>query len=159
MPKNLVVVVLLALVAVVYFVCNNVGMKPKQRAEQLDQAGKCILCEKPAETRTRGLCRMHHGRFISSLKKLHPDKHSAFESLLIEQGKLLPSRRGQKLSTEQDEFAQALLQFQAQGGDVDKAVADHMTAIAKTVKAIGAKEAEAKAQKRHSGRGTKKAKS
>ena len=88
-------------------------MNPEQRAEQLAAEGKCIICNAPAEALQRGLCERHRGRFKAAIAKISPEKRPEFEADLIEQGMLLPNRKGQKLRPEDDEFPVALGKFQA----------------------------------------------
>ncbi len=68
-------------------------MTPAEKAQALNQAGMCIICGTPAKTRTRGLCRMHHGRFRRKLDSLPVEEREQFETHLIEQGLVLPNRR------------------------------------------------------------------
>jgi len=88
-------------------------MDAKERAEQLERDGCCIICGEKAEPRNRGLCDKHRGRFKTALAKIPPENREAFEAQLIANGKLLPNRRGQKLRPEDDEFAVELAAFQA----------------------------------------------
>lgn len=55
-------------------------MTPQEHAEALDRKGHCILCDEPHEQRRRGLCDMHHGRFMTALRKISPENREAFEA-------------------------------------------------------------------------------
>lgn len=89
-------------------------MTPRQRAEQLEREGKCILCGTLAKSLVRGLCRMHHGRFKASMNRVQPEQRHDFEAMLIENGQLLPNRQGRRIVDGEDEFAKALAEFESQ---------------------------------------------
>lgn len=67
---------------------------------QRDQEGRCIVCGKKSRDRRRGLCIADYNRFRNALAQVPPDQRGRFEKLLIEQGKLLPSRQGKRLDDE-----------------------------------------------------------
>ena len=87
-------------------------MTPAEKAQALNDAGMCIICSAPAKTRTRGLCRMHHGRFRRKLDSLPPEDREQFETHLIEQGLVLPNRRVSASDRQPLAFEQAFAHFQ-----------------------------------------------
>ncbi|MFO0904878.1 MAG: hypothetical protein U0939_17870 [Pirellulales bacterium] len=92
-------------------------MTPAEKAQALNDAGMCIICGAPAKTRTRGLCRMHHGRFRRKLDSLPAEDREQFEAHLIEQGLVLPNRRVSASDRQPLAFEQAFAHFQQRRGD------------------------------------------
>lgn len=125
-------------------------MGHQQDAEKLDAEERCIVCGEPSKVRRRGLCPKHHMRFVRARQQLAASEQESFEAMLIEQGQLLPNRRGQKLGEGEDEFAEALKAFLAlkAGGEVpDGALEDAAEAVA-DAEAIAAAAAAAKKQRK-----------
>lgn len=69
--------------------------------EERDAANQCIVCGHQCDhteknRRKRGLCPLHHGRFIAN----RPDgirKRASYEADCIENGELMPRRDGQRI--------------------------------------------------------------
>ena len=86
-------------------------MSQKQRALQLDSEGKCVVCTVESEDRTRGLCTTDYNRFLSAFRQLPTEKRAEFELQLIEHGRILQSRQGQRTGIEDNVFAEELATF------------------------------------------------
>lgn len=87
------------------------SMPHKQKARQLDSEGKCIVCEVQTSERTRGLCVTDYNRYLSALRQIPAERRESFELKLIERGKVLPSKQGQRLGIEDNVFAIELAEF------------------------------------------------
>lgn len=83
------------------------SQKQQEHAQKVDAEGRCIVCGKAEDGRTRGLCSADYRRLRRAKSKLPPEKQDAFEKSLVEQGLLLPSRQGDRGLTD-DAFADAL---------------------------------------------------
>jgi hypothetical protein len=79
--------------------------KPKlgkrRQVQERAASGKCLLCD--CEAKRLGLCTTHYGRFRTALTKLPENDREPFKARLRREGKLLPSRQGQRL-TQVNEF-------------------------------------------------------
>lgn len=88
------------------------------RAAEADRQGLCIVCGKAEEDRRRGLCTQHYNQFRTALTSVPAVDRRSFEDRLVESGRLLPSRQGQR--NVENVFADELAKFlagQGQGSD------------------------------------------
>lgn len=99
-------------------------MDAKELAEKLDRSGKCVVCEVEVEGRRRGLCTTDYNRFLSAIRQLPSEKREMFESKLIERGRLLPSKQGQRAGIEDNVFAEELTEFLLATAPTDEEVED-----------------------------------
>lgn len=80
------------------FTVMIVDAKPKPsvkgHVEECRRKGICLVSGKPAFK--RGLSMIEYSRFRTALMELPRGERDAFEAKLIRQGKLLPSRQGQR---------------------------------------------------------------
>lgn len=76
-----------------------VDVKPRpsvrQHVQECRDKNVCLLCGKPAEK--RGLCLPEYGQYRVALMELPLVERPAFEARMIREGKLLPSRQGQRI--------------------------------------------------------------
>jgi hypothetical protein len=59
-------------------------------------AGQCLCCEEPSAGDRLGLCSKHYQRFRTALLEKPIGERETFRAQLIRDGKLLPSRQGQR---------------------------------------------------------------
>lgn len=86
-------------------------MDKKQQAEARDLRGECIVCGTAVSGRRRGLCVTDYTRFRTALLQVDVEERDEFEELQIQEGRLLPSRQGQRGGLDDDVFAQSLEEF------------------------------------------------
>lgn len=86
---------------------NHAKETPEQRAA----AGRCVVCNTQAGDLRRGLCNTDYGRWRSARRQLPKDRREKYDALLIEKGRLLASRQGQRNGGETDVFEEALKEF------------------------------------------------
>lgn len=108
-------------------------MNAKQRAESLNEEGKCIICEDVHARRTRGLCMRHYEQYRRKRDSLKSELVSAWEDALVKAGKLMPNRQGKQLDSDQDAFA----------GEFEAFLAENPDAIAKKPNTITNKDIDA----------------
>ena len=57
---------------------------------------KCLLCEREADPRRRGLCGFHYHQFDNEKRKQPERKQKAFDAEQVRAGRILESRQGNK---------------------------------------------------------------
>lgn len=67
----------------------------KKVVEAKIAANECLVCDRPAAR--RGLCIQHYGDYRVALSHTRHDKRHELEARWIREGRLLPSRQGQRL--------------------------------------------------------------
>lgn len=87
-------------------------MTNKERAIKLDSEGKCVVCETQVAGRRRGLCVTDYSRFRTVYLRVPAQDRDAFELMLVEKGRILESRQGQRGGADDDVFAEELSEFQ-----------------------------------------------
>jgi hypothetical protein len=70
-------------------------MATKAEKPRGGSVGKCLVCERE-KVLTRGLCDTHYMQFRKAKELMTPAQLDEFEEALIDAGKLLPSRQGQR---------------------------------------------------------------
>ena len=86
-------------------------MSQKRLAEERAAKNVCIICEDGGGRITRGLCIKHHTRYVTSRKQIPVDRRDAYDEFLVENGLLLPSRKGRRVDPDENEFALAMSEF------------------------------------------------
>src|SRR5262245_41477118 len=76
-----------------------------ERARQLEQEEKCLICETTRKPQTRGLCVKHYNRFLTAKDSLDEDRQEEYEQTLIGRGLLLPNKQGSKIKPADNIFA------------------------------------------------------
>jgi hypothetical protein len=92
---------------------KNETMSKETTTSRPRVTSNCLICEEheTAENRLRrGLCTRHYEQFRRAAATIPPAKLADFERGLIEAGKLLPNRQGQK-GGDVNEFAAFAEQF------------------------------------------------
>ncbi len=87
-------------------------MGDTKTANELDADGRCIICGKKATKRRRGLCVADYNKFVRTLAQVPAGHKEKFESKLVAEGKLLPSKRGSRHT--ENPFEDALREFLAE---------------------------------------------
>ncbi len=108
-------------------------MNAKETAIQRDLDGRCVICDESHLRRTRGLCTKHYEQYRRKRDSLTVDAANAWEIVLIETGKLLPNRQGNK--SIDDAFADDFSSFVSQNPDALK-VQDPPPPTAKQAKTL-----------------------
>ena len=68
-------------------------MDAKKTAEELDQAGKCIICRLAKPNRSRGLCQKHYHQFRREKMAIPAEHQDEYEKELIELGMILETKK------------------------------------------------------------------
>jgi hypothetical protein len=72
----------------------RVNPRVRKVVEQRDTAGLCLLCDEKAVK--RGLCHCHYKRYRAAMYELPKRERPNVEARLIEAGKLIENRQGQR---------------------------------------------------------------
>lgn len=54
----------------------------------------CLLCDRPADPKRRGLCSFHYHQFDNAKRKLPKKKQADFDREQVRAGRILESRKG-----------------------------------------------------------------
>jgi hypothetical protein len=71
-------------------------VKAKKNIRAKTAVCKCLLCDRDADPRRRGLCSYHYHQFDSEKRKLPANKQGRFDDDQVRAGNILESRRGNK---------------------------------------------------------------
>jgi len=84
-----------------------IDVKPKlgirTKVKERHESGQCLHCDQEAVR--LGCCQLHYQRFRSEMNKLPLSERELFKARQIREGKIAPSRQGQRIDLK-NEFAE-----------------------------------------------------